>query len=179
MATMMDMDKDREVVKRTIKEKGPLTKAIESFKDRKASMSRQQASEGEIRRNAGMGSSKNVDAGSGRGTTTFGSDKTFKQAFAEARKAGQDTFNWKGKKYTTEMAGSKTKGIDSALEDAYQESMGTGSAERSYDAEPYVGAHDEETRMKKGGCVKMAKGGTASSRADGCAQRGKTKGKVV
>ena len=26
---------------------------------------------------------------------------------------------------------------------------------------------------------KMAKGGTASSRADGCAQRGKTRGKVL
>lgn len=33
--------------------------------------------------------------------------------------------------------------------------------------------------MKKGGCVKMAKGGSASSRADGCAQRGKTRGKFV
>jgi hypothetical protein len=34
--------------------------------------------------------------------------------------------------------------------------------------------------MKEGGEVKkMAKGGSASSRADGCAQRGKTKGKMV
>ena len=33
--------------------------------------------------------------------------------------------------------------------------------------------------MKKGGCVKMAKGGTASSRADGCAVKGKTRGKMV
>lgn len=33
---------------------------------------------------------------------------------------------------------------------------------------------------KKGGSVKkMAKGGTASSRADGCAQRGKTRGKMM
>jgi hypothetical protein len=31
---------------------------------------------------------------------------------------------------------------------------------------------------KKGGCVKMAKGGTASSRADGCAIKGKTRGKI-
>jgi hypothetical protein len=45
--------------------------------------------------------------------------------------------------------------------------------------DPYMKAHDEATRFKKGGCVKMAMGGTASSRADGCAQRGKTKGKVV
>ena len=33
--------------------------------------------------------------------------------------------------------------------------------------------------FKKGGCTKMAKGGSASSRADGCAQRGKTRGKMV
>ena len=32
---------------------------------------------------------------------------------------------------------------------------------------------------KKGGCVKMAKGGSASARADGIAQRGKTRGKIV
>jgi hypothetical protein len=32
---------------------------------------------------------------------------------------------------------------------------------------------------KKGGMLKMAKGGSASSRADGCAQRGKTRGKMV
>ncbi len=35
-------------------------------------------------------------------------------------------------------------------------------------------------RMKKGGKVKkMAKGGSASSRADGCAIKGKTKGRFV
>ena len=33
--------------------------------------------------------------------------------------------------------------------------------------------------FKKGGCVKMAKGGSASSRGDGCAQRGKTRGKML
>jgi hypothetical protein len=38
---------------------------------------------------------------------------------------------------------------------------------------------DMSINMKSGGCTKMAKGGTASSRADGCAQRGKTRGKMV
>jgi hypothetical protein len=33
--------------------------------------------------------------------------KTFAQAFREARKAGDSTFTWQGKKYTTEMAGAK------------------------------------------------------------------------
>ena len=32
---------------------------------------------------------------------------------------------------------------------------------------------------RKGGAVKMAKGGSASSRADGCAVRGKTKGRMI
>lgn len=32
---------------------------------------------------------------------------TFKEAFASARKAGDKTFQWEGKKYTTEMAGEK------------------------------------------------------------------------
>ena len=35
-----------------------------------------------------------------------------------------------------------------------------------------------EMGKKKGGCVKMAKGGYVRS-ADGCAQRGKTRGKLV
>ena len=161
MAKMMDLDKDREVVKRTIKEKGPLTKAIESFKDSKASMSRQQASEGAIRRNAGMGSSKNVDAGSGRGTTTFGKDKTFSQAFREARDAGKDTFTWNGKKYTTEMDGEKKPSSDVKFESSV----------------PEMSDYDEgrTTTFKRGGSVKSS----ASKRADGCCIKGKTRGKMV
>jgi hypothetical protein len=38
---------------------------------------------------------------------------------------------------------------------------------------------DTPYEKKKGGAVKMAKGGSASSRADGCAMRGKTRGKMV
>jgi len=37
----------------------------------------------------------------------------------------------------------------------------------------------EEYGMKKGGMKKMANGGSASARADGIAQRGKTKGKML
>ena len=33
--------------------------------------------------------------------------ETFKEAFAAARKAGDKTFEWNGKKFTTEMAGEK------------------------------------------------------------------------
>jgi len=116
-------------------------------------------------RTGAIGSTKNVDAGTGRGTTAFGGDKTFKQAFAEARKAGQDTFNWNGKKYTTEMA----KKPEAKAEETMETKPDNELEETHFDSIGY----------KKGGCVKMAKGGTASSRADGCAQRGKTKGKVV
>jgi hypothetical protein len=41
-----------------------------------------------------------AESGSAGGTNSF------KDAFRAARKAGQDTFTWQGKKYTTEMAGS-------------------------------------------------------------------------
>ena len=33
--------------------------------------------------------------------------------------------------------------------------------------------------MKNGGGVKMKSGGTASSRADGCCVKGKTRGKII
>lgn len=36
-----------------------------------------------------------------------GSNISFKDAFKAARKAGEGTFTWQGKKYTTEMAGEK------------------------------------------------------------------------
>jgi DNA polymerase elongation subunit (family B) len=46
-----------------------------------------------------------------------------------------------------------------------------------YDVSTEVKKFDEN--YKKGGKVKcMSKGGTASSRADGCATKGKTKGKI-
>lgn len=38
---------------------------------------------------------------------------------------------------------------------------------------------DDKQAFKKGGAVKMAKGSSASSRADGCAVRGKTKGRMI
>ena len=42
-----------------------------------------------------------------------------------------------------------------------------------------IGIGGKALGMKKGGKTKcMAKGGSASARADGCAQRGKTKGKI-
>ena len=45
------------------------------------------------------------------------------------------------------------------------------SAMRQHDAQEHKGG--------KGTTLKLSKGGSASSRADGCAQRGKTKGTIV
>ena len=61
---------------------------------------------------------------------------------------------------------------------------------RDSDRKSWVDPHEQARRMmgfKKGGAVKkscgMKKGGAvkskASSRADGCAQRGKTRGRIV
>lgn len=38
--------------------------------------------------------------------------------------------------------------------------------------------YESATSRKKGGCIKMAKGGSASTRADGIAVRGKTRGTI-
>lgn len=96
--------------------------------------------------------------------------KSFSQAFREARKAGQDLFTWNGKKYTTEMAGEKKRAEESEPK-----------AER--ETTEYDFGTTNPSEFKRGGKVKKyAKGGSvssASSRADGCAQRGKTRGRVI
>jgi hypothetical protein len=148
---------------------------------------------------------------------------TFKQAFAEARKSGDKTFEWNGKSYSTALKGEK-KSEPSASQafpvDANMESAssvmrrgragvdGSGSSplekymddkattatrnKRSMDlaverakagvperrsvvdiATERFGAGKEFKKMAKGGAVK-----SASSRADGIAQRGKTRGKL-
>ena len=48
-----------------------------------------------------------------------------------------------------------------------------------HEAQLHGGKKSDMSKLKKGGCAKMAKGGSASSRADGCAVKGKTKGKMV
>lgn len=57
---------------------------------------------------------------------------------------------------------------DAADQEAQQKKMRTA-----------IGAGAIEDAMRNGKPKKMAKGGTASSRADGCAVRGKTKGRMV
>jgi hypothetical protein len=57
----------------------------------------------------------------------------------------------------------------------------TSSSEWDDDTKGNVGMDTQKTPQgkAKGGAVKMAKGGSVSARADGCAQRGKTKGRFV
>ena len=57
-----------------------------------------------------------------------------------------------------------------------KEEQEQGEAEKYFGLKKGAGASwDDSDKPAK----KMAKGGTASSRADGCAQRGKTRGKMV
>ena len=50
-----------------------------------------------------------------------------------------------------------------------------------HDKQEHKGEHTDLSNLKKGGMAmkKMAGGGSASSRADGCASKGKTKGTMV
>ena len=92
---------------------------------------------------------------------------SFKEAFAEARKSGDKTFEYMGKKYTTEVAKpvSKTE-TKTASSPATPKQSG-------FKAPPRMSAEDrvkKERGMKAGGSVS-----SASKRADGCAIRGKTR----
>ena len=96
-------------------------------------------------------------------------DMTFGNAFAMARKSGDKTFEWRGKKYTTELASEKPK--------ASVKSKETFSASKAIGASPAKKAPDfmrKAMGMKSGGSVS-----SASKRADGCAVKGKTKGRMV
>ena len=96
-------------------------------------------------------------------------DMTFGNAFAMARKSGDKTFEWRGKKYTTELASEKPKATAKTKE--------TFSASKSIGASPAKKAPDfmrKAMGMKSGGSVS-----SASKRADGCAIKGKTKGRMV
>jgi hypothetical protein len=48
-----------------------------------------------------------------------------------------------------------------------------------HESQLHGGKKSDLKTLKGGGCAKMAKGGSASKRADGCATKGKTKGRMV
>jgi hypothetical protein len=47
-----------------------------------------------------------------------------------------------------------------------------------HESQLHGGKKSDMSKLKKGGCAKMAKGGYVRA-ADGCATKGKTKGKMV
>ena len=126
---------------------------------------------------------------------------SFKEAFAAARKGGDTTFTWNGKKYTTEMAGEKKAApkAEPAKPAAKVEKPGLfrrtvaalggvklpqsdyGVETEEKDERPTTRPKPVSTAaaiqaknmgLKKGGMVS-----SASKRADGCATKGKTRGK--
>ena len=105
--------------------------------------------------------------------------KTFKQAFAQARKDGGKTFMFNGKKYTTELKDEK-KDKPTKKEEA-KESTKQMADDRRVKKLGVFGAKGKNPRpanpsmFKKGGSVKSS----ASKRADGIAMKGKTRGRMV
>jgi len=139
----------------------------------------------------------------------------FGKAFREARAAGDKTFTFNGKKYTTEMAPEEQKSVggkpkmgayvprDSdtrkgeimTSKNAVPRDNYVRSGQKSFDTErepeaaastnkpgtniSYENTDTSDMSMRHGGRVKkMASGGSASSRADGIATKGKTRGKM-
>ena len=108
--------------------------------------------------------------------------QSFNQAFAAARKAGDKTFMFGGKKYTTDLAKPAAKKDPDAdkgpSKEAIERLERRAAAPRVSQAK---GSMKEKmramgvTRYKSGGSVKSS----ASKRADGCAVRGKTRGRMV
>jgi hypothetical protein len=129
--------------------------------------------------------------------------QTFKEAFAAARRSGAKTFEYKGKKYTTELAGSASARKSApAYERKEYAAVKPKVGETPYDTMNRRNRADEDAKAeirseanrlaRRMGTGKhasgkpilapegYAKGGmTASRRGDGCAQRGKTRGKMV
>jgi len=71
-----------------------------------------------------------------------------------------------------EKASTKKMPEGSAVPDQREAVMQTAEQNKGYEQATGV-------KKRKGGTVKMAKGGSASSRADGIAQRGKTRGRYL
>ncbi len=115
---------------------------------------------------------------------------SFKEAFAAARKAGDKTFEFQGKKYSTRTKEEPSeKTLDRIARKQSEEDKGPSEADidrltKKFDRPKSnlgeFGARGKNPRpanppmFKKGGSVS-----SASKRADGCAVKGKTKGRMV
>ena len=87
---------------------------------------------------------------------------SFKEAFAEARAAGDKTFEYMGKKYSTSVAKPEASFKDKAKKAGFTSAETKGGA-------ALMTRKDRSTGMKSGGKV----------RGCGCAVKGKTKGRMV
>jgi len=115
---------------------------------------------------------------------------SFKEAFAAARKAGDKTFEFQGKKYSTRTKEEPSeKTLDRVARKQSEEDKGPSESDidrmvKKFDKPKSnlgeFGSRGKNPRpanppmFKKGGSVS-----SASKRADGCAIRGKTKGRMV
>ncbi|NBW22615.1 MAG: hypothetical protein EBR82_83190 [Caulobacteraceae bacterium] len=111
----------------------------------------------------------------------------FGAAFNAARKKGEKIFEFNGKKYTTELASEKPATTKKAPESRPMNLNASPNIQyknapkmvQLSDSEGY-GLDEARGGMKRGGKVKkMASGGSASKRADGCCVKGKTRGKMM
>jgi hypothetical protein len=98
---------------------------------------------------------------------------SFKQAFAAARKAGDKTFEFQGKKYTTQLKSEpksepKPTSTKEMADDRRVKKLGV------FGAKGKNPAPANPSMFKKGGMIS-----SASKRADGVCKKGKTKGKMV
>lgn len=91
---------------------------------------------------------------------------TFKEAFATARSRGDETFTWKGKKYTTETAGASPKAATSA-----DRSTRSGGAKAGKMTSQALGAETVYDRMNRKNREEAATSAAAKSETDRMAKR--------
>lgn len=89
--------------------------------------------------------------------------KSFKEAFAEARSAGDKNFTWQGKKYTTAMAANKSAVSSKDLADANKSSDPLGALVR---AKRFTDVGSEEDQRSRG-LNRAASGSDTNVRARG------------
>ena len=106
----------------------------------------------------------------------------FKQAFASARKAGDKTFEFNGKKYTTELASSTPAKVTDTGDETARLKARVPKPAPNYKNNPPSALSRAFTALRERGMKSnpdaYKSGGSASSRADGIATKGKTRGKM-
>ena len=167
-----------------------------------------QSRQDQTERMARMARGEGADAPAAAPVAAAPKPQNFKSAFAGARSAGEKTFEFGGKKYTTELAKKAAPKVrETTVEDVFPVLTGEKKrAEEKMDKKQFraeqnaqiiareaarakakAKAKEPETRTPKragnltdmfGLSSKYASGGSVSSRADGIAQRGKTRGKM-